>query len=51
MSRPELFVEPDPELPLAILDQKEVLLLNSTHTTVIAEMASRNLLYKDPSIK
>lgn len=23
MSRPELFVEPDPELPLAILDQKE----------------------------
>jgi len=27
MSKPELFVEPDPELPLALLDQKEVLLL------------------------
>lgn len=26
MSEPELFVEPDPELPLALLDQKEVLL-------------------------
>lgn len=25
MSKPELFVEPDPELPLALLDQKEVL--------------------------
>lgn len=24
MSKPELFVEPDPELPLALLDQKEV---------------------------
>lgn len=27
MSKPELFVEPDPELPLAILDQKEVISL------------------------
>lgn len=27
MSKPELFVEPDPELPLALLDQKEVLLV------------------------
>ena len=26
MSKPELFVEPDPELPLALLDQKEVYL-------------------------
>ena len=26
MSNPELFVEPDPELPLALLDQKEVYL-------------------------
>lgn len=26
MSKPELFVEPDPELPLALLDQKEVFL-------------------------
>ena len=25
MSKPELFVEPDRELPLALLDQKEVL--------------------------
>ncbi|GFZ13823.1 HAD-superfamily hydrolase, subfamily IG, 5'-nucleotidase [Actinidia rufa] len=25
MSKPELFVEPDPELPLALLDQKEVI--------------------------
>jgi len=25
MSKPELFVEPDPELPLALLDQKEVM--------------------------
>ena len=25
MSKPEQFVEPDPELPLALLDQKEVL--------------------------
>ena len=25
MSKPEMFVEPDPELPLALLDQKEVL--------------------------
>ncbi len=24
MSKPELFVEPDPDLPLALLDQKEV---------------------------
>lgn len=24
MSKPEQFVEPDPELPLALLDQKEV---------------------------
>jgi len=24
MSKPELFVETDPELPLALLDQKEV---------------------------
>ena len=23
-SKPELFVDPDPELPLALLDQKEV---------------------------
>lgn len=29
MSKPELFVEPDPELPLALLDQKEV--SNSIH--------------------
>lgn len=28
MSKPELFVEPDPELPLALLDQKEVLYCN-----------------------
>lgn len=28
MSKPELFVEPDPELPLALLDQKEVLFCN-----------------------
>ena len=28
MSKPELFVEPDPELPLALLDQKEVLYFN-----------------------
>lgn len=28
MSKPELFVEPDPELPLALLDQKEVSLIN-----------------------
>lgn len=27
MSKPELFVEPDPELPLALLDQKEVLFI------------------------
>lgn len=27
MSKPELFVEPDPELPLALLDQKEVILV------------------------
>lgn len=27
MSKPELFVEPDPELPLALLDQKEVSLI------------------------
>lgn len=26
MSKPELFVAPDPELPLALLDQKEVLI-------------------------
>lgn len=25
MSKPELFVEPDPQLPLALLDQKEVM--------------------------
>ncbi|KAL9671670.1 hypothetical protein QQ045_009240 [Rhodiola kirilowii] len=36
MSRPELFVEPDPELPLALLDQKEagkklVLITNSDY--------------------
>lgn len=29
MSKPELFVEPDPELPLALLDQKEVMFLSS----------------------
>lgn len=29
MSKPELFVEPDPELPLALLDQKEVFPANS----------------------
>lgn len=28
MSKPELFVEPDPELPLALLDQKEVFFCN-----------------------
>lgn len=28
MSKPEQFVEPDPELPLALLDQKEVLRQN-----------------------
>lgn len=27
MSKPELFVTPDPELPLALLDQKEVCLI------------------------
>jgi hypothetical protein len=27
MSKPEQFVEPDPELPLALLDQKEVYFL------------------------
>lgn len=29
MSKPELFVEPDPELPLALLDQKEVMFQSS----------------------
>lgn len=28
MSKPELFVEPDPELPLALLDQKEVFFIS-----------------------
>lgn len=28
MSKPEKYVEPDPELPLALLDQKEVVLSN-----------------------
>lgn len=28
MSKPELFVEPDPELPLALLDQKEVYIIH-----------------------
>jgi hypothetical protein len=28
MSKPELFVEPDPDLPLALLDQKEVFCCN-----------------------
>lgn len=28
MSKPELFVEPDPELPLALLDQKEACPVN-----------------------
>lgn len=27
INNPELFVEPDPELPLALLDQKEVIYL------------------------
>lgn len=29
MSKPELFVTPDPELPLALLDQKEVCLITT----------------------
>lgn len=29
MSKPELFVELDPELPLALLDQKEVFFINN----------------------
>lgn len=29
MSKPELFVEPDPQLPLALLDQKEVIFQSS----------------------
>lgn len=35
MSKPELFVEPDPELPLALLDQKEVMFLSSQRKCLI----------------
>ncbi|KAK9097465.1 hypothetical protein Sjap_022962 [Stephania japonica] len=31
MSNPERFVEPDPELPLALLDQKEAFFLTQYH--------------------
>lgn len=38
MSKPELFVEPDPELPLALLDQKEVCVIHVLYQyAVIAE--------------
>lgn len=43
MSKPELFVEPDPELPLALLDQKEVR-FQSSHKCLIAMVSVVNIV-------
>lgn len=49
MSKPELFVEPDPELPLALLDQKEVFFINNLILIIILPFnilaSSQKLIY------